>query len=370
MERNLLSVKRYEQREKLKELESLQGRGTELISLFVKPNKQISDSIAKLREEWSASSNIKSDITRKNVQDAIVKIIQKLKYIRNSGENGLAVFCGNLDNHGWILEIIEPLHPLNLNIYRCDDHFHVHYLLGMLEVKDSYGLVLIDTQKACIALLRGETLEILEKFTSGVEGKHDKGGQSQRRFERQRAERIKTFFKRIAEKVDGFFLSLEHLKGIIVGGSGKTKEKWVKGKFLDYRLQQKILKVVSIGYSDEQGLKETIHKSKEFLKNVRYVKEEELMDMFLKEIGNDSGLAVYGEDIIRETFRKGQLKILLLSDSLPRSVIEEFSKIIINDATQIEMISSKHESGNKLMKSFNGMAGISYYPLSTQNIQI
>jgi len=83
VERDLLSVKRYKVKQRLNELKNLKGRGTELISLFIKPNKQISDTINMLREEWSTSSNIKSDITRKHVQNAITKIIQRCshKYI-------------------------------------------------------------------------------------------------------------------------------------------------------------------------------------------------------------------------------------------------------------------------------------------------
>ena len=56
-------MRRYEFKKALQELESLKGRGTELISLYVPPGKQISDVVQYLREEFSTSSNIKSVVT-------------------------------------------------------------------------------------------------------------------------------------------------------------------------------------------------------------------------------------------------------------------------------------------------------------------
>jgi len=61
-----IQLRRYEFRKALQEIESLKGNGTELISLYVPPNKQIYDVIQYLREEYSTSSNIKSKSTRKN----------------------------------------------------------------------------------------------------------------------------------------------------------------------------------------------------------------------------------------------------------------------------------------------------------------
>lgn len=364
-----MSVRTYRIKEKLKRLKRYHGRGTELVSLYIKPNKQITEVIGKLREERETSSNIKSDKTKKNVQDALTKIIQKLKYIKHSGDKGIVLFCGHLDLEGWILQIVEPIKSINLSLYQCDDHFHVEYLLEMLETKETYGIILVDSQKTCIALLRGNTLEILERITSGVEGKHSKGGQSQRRFERQREERLKTFFKRTADHVNETFLPLKNLRGILVGGCGFTKDKWVEGKYLDYRLQKKILKIVSVGYSDEQGLKEVIEKSNEFLKNIRYVQEKEIINSFLDEIGKDSGLAVYGEKEIMKALNGGKLKLLILSESLAYSKIEELSKIITKQSL-IEIVSNTHESGQMLLKSFSGIAGISYFPLNGRENKI
>ena len=50
----------YTFRKKLNELEGRKGRATELISLYIPPERQIFDVMAYLRNELSQSSNIKS----------------------------------------------------------------------------------------------------------------------------------------------------------------------------------------------------------------------------------------------------------------------------------------------------------------------
>ncbi|MBX8644221.1 MAG: peptide chain release factor 1, partial [Thermoplasmata archaeon] len=70
---------RYDFKREIEKIASYQGRGTELISLYVPAGKVISDVASYLRDEQSQSSNIKSSSTRKNVQSAISSILSRLK---------------------------------------------------------------------------------------------------------------------------------------------------------------------------------------------------------------------------------------------------------------------------------------------------
>ena len=74
-------------------LKSKEGRGTQLISLYIPPGRRISDVMSMLRQEYGTAANIKSDTTRKNVQDAIVRVMQRLKLFRETPPNGLVIFC-------------------------------------------------------------------------------------------------------------------------------------------------------------------------------------------------------------------------------------------------------------------------------------
>ena len=53
MEDSESQIRRYEFKKALNELTKLHGRGTELISLYIPPDKQISDVVQYLREEFS-----------------------------------------------------------------------------------------------------------------------------------------------------------------------------------------------------------------------------------------------------------------------------------------------------------------------------
>ena len=67
--------RRYEFKKALERLEAKQGAGTELITLYIPPDKQIYDVTAQLRDEFGQCANIKSKQTRTNVQAAISSIL-------------------------------------------------------------------------------------------------------------------------------------------------------------------------------------------------------------------------------------------------------------------------------------------------------
>ncbi|MCK4970148.1 MAG: peptide chain release factor 1, partial [Thermoplasmata archaeon] len=62
---------KYEFQKMLKELRNVKGRGTELVTVYIPPDKSISEMTAYLRNEYAQSQNIKSRVTRKNVMWAI-----------------------------------------------------------------------------------------------------------------------------------------------------------------------------------------------------------------------------------------------------------------------------------------------------------
>jgi len=406
------SLELFRLKKTLNMLASKEGRGTELISLYVPPGRQISDVMNMLRQEYGTASNIKSTTTRKNVQDAIVKTQQRLKLFKKVPGNGLVIFCGAIPQNGAGSERIEtyvilPLEPISIYLYRCDSRFHTEHLQEMLREKETYGILLIDASAATFAKLQGRRLEILRKETSGVPGKTRAGGQSARRFERLREMRLQEYFRRVGEHADELFLSIEDLKGLIVGGPGPTKYDFDKGEYLNYMLKNKIIDIIDTSYVDEQGVKEIVDKAPEIMRKIRYIEEKEAMQSFLYEIGHDTGLATYGEEEVRKALETGAVKTLLLSEGLDimrvvvkcnacnyekertlrsqrltnfketlngkpcpkckaptlsiaetKDLIEDFAELAEQANTEIEMISDETEEGQMLKKSFGGIAAI------------
>ncbi|MGA1974211.1 MAG: peptide chain release factor aRF-1 [Conexivisphaerales archaeon] len=315
------SVAMYRVRKLLTELGSKQGRGTELISLYVPPKRPIYDVIANLRDEYGTASNIKSDTTRNHVQDALTRVQQRLKLYKNAPPHGLVIFCGALPVSGPNTEVIqlfeiEPPKPISVYLYRCDDHFHLDLLRDTIREQEAIGILTIDTAEAALGLLVGDKVSVIEEMTSGVAGKHRQGGQSARRFERLRANEINDFFNRIAVHSYKAFIEATPVKKMILGGPGPTKDSFYKGEYLDYRLQNAVIGLVDISYSGEAGIRETVEKAGPLLQDIRFVQEKNIINKFIGEASKDYGLAVYGLDNVLNCLKNNSADTIIISDEL------------------------------------------------------
>ena len=323
------SVARFRLKRTLEMLGSKEGRGTELISLYVPPGRKIHEVMANLREEYGTASNIKSRTTRNNVMDAIDRVSQRLKLFKEPPKNGLVIFCGAIPrgapgNERMELYVLEPPEPINIYFYRCDAKFHIEPLLEMATERDAFGVILLDSTEATVATVRGQRMEILQEFNSGIPGKHRAGGQSARRFERIREQAMNDYFRRIATHSYESLSKVQGLKGIIIGGPGPTKYEFEEGDYLQYQLKEKVLTTVDTSYVGEQGVEEVISKSQEVLKGVRYLEEKRIVQKFLYEIGHDTGLGVYGETQVRRYLQANIVDTLIVSEKM--NVLHVYTK--------------------------------------------
>jgi len=409
------SVSRFKLKRTLEMLASKEGRGTELISLFVPPDRRIHEVMTNLREEYGTASNIKSRVTRKNVQEAIEKVQQRLKLFKTPPPNGLVIFCGAIPygapgNEKMEIYTLEPPEKINVYFYRCDSRFHLEPLFDMMREKDTYGVLVIDSNEAILASLRGQQMNVLKEFTSGIPGKHRAGGQSARRFERLREAAVNEYFKRVAGHTNEMLAQIPDLRGLILGGPGPTKYDFEQGDYLNYMLKQKIIATVDTSYVSERGLDEIVEKSQDLLKGVRYMEEKRIVQKFLYELGHETGLASYGETQVRKHLNAGLVDTLLLSEKLdrlhvlvkckncgnrddtllPRSslakfeqellskpckncgntslttestqnLLDEFVEIAEKSGVNLQVISTETEEGIMLLESFGGIAAILRY---------
>jgi peptide chain release factor subunit 1 len=395
---------KYDFKRALEEIKDLKGRGTELISVYVPPTKQISDVAAYLREEFSQSSNIKSQGTRKNVQGAIQSILARLKYFKNPPANGVIFFVGEISASGdqtrMVQYVLEPPDPITTFLYRCDSDFYLEPLLDMLLDKKVYGLLVIDRSEATIGILRGKRISVIRNMPSLVPSKHRMGGQSAQRFERLIEISANEYYKKVADIMGESFLNLDGLQGILIGGPGPSKEFFAKEEYLHHELAKKVIETFDIGYTDEYGLKELVEKAKDKLYDLDLMREKRYIQQFLNEIRKtEGGLSVYGEDQIRNAIMIGAVDVLLVSEGLRKRRVAldcpgcgtmEFSTDkrpegttmicpkcggnctvtkdidLVDDlfdqaglmGTKVELISPESEEGEMLLKAFGGMAGL------------
>jgi peptide chain release factor subunit 1 len=325
------SVRLYKVRKLISELSNKEGRGTELVSLYIPPKKPIHEAIANLREEWGTAGNIKSDTTRNHVQDALTRAMQRLKLYRTPPDTGLVVFSGALPTNGPGSEVVNvweiiPPKPVTQYLYQCDDHFHVEWLRDMLREEKVYGILSIDSSEVGMGILSGDRLDIADVLTSGISGKTRKGGQSARRYERGREMELTYYFNRVGEHATRVFIDNNKVTGLIVGGPGPTKDEFLKGGYLHYELQKKILAVLDLGYSGREGVRELVEKASDILKDVRLVEEKRLVQRFLGEVNRQAGLAVYGLPRVMEALQKASAEVVLVTDDLDMVRIEATCK--------------------------------------------
>lgn len=296
------SVKRYKLTKMINELSSIAGHGTELVTVYVPPRRPIFDVIAQLRNEAGTASNIKSDLTRNHVQDALSRTMEHLKLFKETPENGLVVFCGAIPTgKGFGTEKIEltsviPPKPVQISLYRCDDHFWTDHLREMLKDEKVIGILAIDTQEAGLGILTGDRWEAIDSLTSGVAGKHRQGGQSARRFERLRDNELNEYYHRVADHAKAVFIDQFNVRGIIVGGPGPTKENFLREEYLDYRLQNNVLATLDTSYTGDEGVREIIDKAQKdgILTEFRVMEEKQFIRKFMGEVHSSKGLGIYG----------------------------------------------------------------------------
>ncbi len=314
----------YRFRRMLEELAGKRGRGTELISVYITPDTDLAKVMQQLRDEQGTASNIKSKSTRKNVLSALERIIQFLRtYMetnRKPPPHGMAIFCGNVAGREDIADVrlywVEPPEPITIRMYRCDQEFVLEPLREMLRVKETVGLLVMDRREATLATLRGKNVSIVRKLTSAVPGKHSKGGQSARRFERLREIAAHEYAKRVAEAANEVFAGIPDLKAIIVGGPGPTKEDFINSGLLHDQVKRKIGGVLDTGYTDEQGIKELVSKAGDILADLEILKEKSLMRRFMEGLVAKENLVAYGEREIRRALEQGAVELLLISEGL------------------------------------------------------
>ncbi len=398
--------RKYEFKKVIEELQEYEGSGTQLVTIYIPDDKQISDVVAHITQEHSEAANIKSKQTRTNVQDALTSIKDRLRYYDTyPPENGIVLFSGAVNSGGgqtdMVTRVLErPPEPIESFRYHCDSDFLTEPLEHMLSDKGLFGLIVLDRREANVGWLKGKRVEAVKSASSLVPGKQRKGGQSAQRFARLRLEAIDNFYQEVAEMANDLFVSKRHeLDGILVGGPSPTKDEFLDGGYLHHELQDKVLGKFDVSYTDESGLNDLVDRASDVLADQEIVKDKHEMEEFFENLHTGEE-ATYGFEATRENLIMGSVDRLLISEDLRKDVViydcngtEEFEVVdrrhstpehdcadgseatvngredvidhLINIAeqrgTETKFISTDFEKGEQLYDAFGGIAGILRY---------
>ncbi|PIN88013.1 peptide chain release factor 1 [Candidatus Woesearchaeota archaeon CG10_big_fil_rev_8_21_14_0_10_32_24] len=340
-------------RKLLKQIRDLRAPHTEFVTVYVPAGYDLVKIQQHLADELGTASNIKSASTRKNVQNALEKMIGHLKTIEKTPPNGLACFCGNIAaNEGkqdFQIWSMEPPEPLNLRLYRCDKTFVIEPLEEMMIENNVYGLVVLDRRDANLALLKGKTIIPVKKTHSEVPGKFKAGGQSAARFARQREGAYKDHFKKIADHMKEQFLPFgNNLKGIIIGGPGTTVNDFLNKDYITGDLKKKILGTKDLSYTGDFGLQELLDKADDILSEEEITQEKRIMQIFFKQMLNDMKKIAYGEQAVRKAMAMNAVDILLVSESMEEDKIFELEDLAQEGGSEVRIISVESREGVQL----------------------
>lgn len=342
----------------LENLEKYRGKHTELVTVYIPAGYDINSVQRQLSAEKSTAKNIKSSETKKNVTEALEKLVRELKNMKKTPENGLALFSGNISRvegqQDLQLWTIEPPMPIKSRLYRCDKEFVLDPLKEMLEVTEVFGLLVMDRKEATIGLLEGKRIETLKKMTSGVPSKVRAGGQSSQRFHRITEGLTKEFYKRIAEEMKKIFFNMPKLKGIIIGGPVPTKDEFLEGEYLTTQLRVKVLGKIDIGEASESGFKELVEKSQDLLENHERTIEKKDIEKFFQNLGENPEKTFLGEENSMRALKVGAVEILYLSIKLPKPIVKKLTEMAENIGSEIKIISTEISEGEQ----FYNMGGI------------
>jgi len=406
------ALEQWKLRRLIKNLENAKGAGTSMISLII-PGKDSIDRVnTMLTQEYGTASCIKSRVNRLSVLGAITSTQQRLKMYNRTPPKGLILYCGEImDDNGKEKKLcvdFEPFKPIGTTMYLCDNKFHCEDLQELLEGDDQFGFLIMDGNGCLYGTVSGSHREVIHKFSVELPKKHGRGGQSALRFARLRLEKRHNYLRKCCEIATQVFVSGHkvNIQGLIVAGSAEFKNDLTNSDLFDPRLNAIVIKpLLDVSYGGENGFSQAIAMSSETLKNVKFIKEKQLITTFLDEVSQDTGKYCFGIKDTMQGLDMGSVETLICWEEVdmqrieiknphagtseviyvtieeskneklyrcPESGVEldvvsntQFVEWIVENfkqyGTKLEFITDRSQEGNQFCKGFGGIGGVMRY---------
>jgi len=218
-------------------------------------------------------------------------------------------------------------------------------------VRPKLLIAIIDDGDANFGLVRESKIEHYD-LSEVIGGKYETKGREKRKEE---------FYQHTAK----FILDTdarEKISAIIIAGAGFEPEnffRFMQGKHPE--LKDKLF-LEHIGSHGRNGINEVMKRDavKKISKGINSARDIRLMDRLLEGIGRDTGLAVYGIDLVEQATNLGAIEVLLVCDNLfleKRALIENMIKAVNSTNGKFHLLNHEEEAGKQLT-SLGGIAAI------------
>jgi peptide subunit release factor 1 (eRF1) len=144
----------HELRERIETIGDLKGRGSDLLTLSVRPDQSLGTVLEEVEEDHAEIEYIEED-TRQFRRDALENLRRILREYESTPDQGLIVYTGVVDD-----ELIEYVfddlpEPVGTAVYRAANDFSTEPLESIAGSAATYGLLVLERGRAVLGAVAG-----------------------------------------------------------------------------------------------------------------------------------------------------------------------------------------------------------------------
>jgi len=353
----------HELRDRLDRIASLDGEGTELVTLTVPPDASIRSVRERVADERASAEGIKSDRTRDRVRRALDRVERHLRRYEATPDAGLAVFAGVVDGD-LVSHVFDDLpRPITESTYRCDDGFDLDPVRAAVEPGETFGLLVVERGGAAVGRLVGDRVVPVRTFESRVMGSSRAGGQSAQRFARERERQAHEFYEEVGAVAREAFLKPDSVEGLVVGGTLSTAQRFVDDGYLDGRLEERLLGTYGVEYATEQGLHALVEAASDELLDAERRAAREHLDEFFGRLRADDRVT-YGRDAVDRAAEYGAVDVALVASSVPSEERDRIETAVEAQGGEVCVVSTDTDRGDRFARAFDGVGALLRFPVN------
>ena len=242
------------------------------------------------------------------------------------------------------------------------NHWYDYQLerLEKAQIEEEPIIVLaIDSDESCIATVRTYGVDVKIEIRSRLPGKREY---------QKREEALQRYYTEVSKALERTWTSSRGK--IIIVGPAFAKEGFSKLLSNDLpEIARRVVSVKSVSSGGVSGVYEAVRVGLvgSIAKHARVARETALVEEVLARLGTSSGDVSYGLSEVANDAASGAVAALLVAnqklrdaDEEERKQIEEIMRLVEKRNGKVNLISTEHEGGKKLI-SIGGMAALLHY---------
>lgn len=275
------------------------------------------------------------------------------------------MFSTETGKHDHHLSVFIPPKPnrITRKLYGCGKQFITQAIEHLFVLNQRYfGLAIIHGETAKVCLFNEGGNDILATVNEELASRHNKGGQSQNRHQRNHDIMVNVYNDKVSNAIKEVYLDdngVPCVKGIVIAGTGEKRFGVVKK--LPKILQSLIFHEMTVPSKSTTPSNILEQHTANFIQMHTQRQETEVFNGWLQHIILDDGLAVYGKKQVTKMFADGLLKSIIVHVSIFNKRQEKINSVAKKVGCTVNVLSSRGENGQKLLNDYGGVVGVLWY---------